>query len=72
MDTTAILDALRARRDSINEAIAALESLGGALAARRGRKPGPRKGRKRGPMSAETKRLIAAKLKAAWARRKKA
>ena len=62
-----ILGELREERNRIDEAIQALERVGGTP-----RGPG-RRGRRgpRGPMSAETKRLLSERMKQRWAERKK-
>jgi hypothetical protein len=80
MDTSKILTDLRAERDRIIQAIAALESLdsAGSIPARRGRppitasvaQPTPKRGGRR-RMSAAGRARIAAAAKAMWARRKK-
>jgi hypothetical protein len=77
MDTQSILSELRAERDRLEQAIAALEGGNGR---RRGRKPGPvpaaedgrrgRRGRRR--LSAAAKKRISEMMKLRWAERKKA
>jgi len=75
MDTQTILSELRAERDRLDQAIAALEGGNGR---RRGRKPGPvpgngrrgRRGRRR--LSAAAKKRISEMMKLRWAERKRA
>lgn len=71
MDTRKILSELRAERDRIDKAIAALEALDTIAApAARTSKPGP-KPRGRRQMSAEGRRRISEMMKKRWAERKK-
>ena len=72
MNTSKILAELRGERDRINQAIAALESLGsGAASSKSGgaSKGGPRKRRK---MSAEARKRISDAAKRRWAEVRKA
>lgn len=63
MDTQAIIAELQVERDRLDNAIAALRGD------RRG--SGRRRGR-RGPLTAAQRKLISARMKASWAKRKKA
>ena len=75
MDTTRILADLRADRDRIERAIAAIEALDkeGSSTTRAARPSGassPARGRRR--MSPAARKRIAAAMKARWAERKRA
>lgn len=76
MDTTQILSDLRTELKRLDQAIAALESLGstGSTSVRRGRPPvtaAPKKSGRRGLTPAGRRRL-SAMMKARWAARRKA
>lgn len=66
MELNRILSDLKAERDRLDRAIAALE--GGAGNGRRGRRPG-RRGRR--VMSAEARRKIGEAMRKRWAERKR-
>ncbi len=80
MDTKNILSQLRAERDRINQAIAALEtldSIGGRVRRRRGsaaaasaKAPATRRRRRR--MSAAARKRLSEMMKKRWAARKRA
>lgn len=80
MDSTSILAELRAERDRIDQAIAAIEGLNstGNHTARRGRPPAitaqaaPKQARVGRRISAAGRKRIAEAARAMWARRKKA
>jgi hypothetical protein len=67
MSIERILGELRAERDRLDRAIAALDSSGGK--ARNGRRTN---GRRRRHMSADARRRISEMMKKRWAQRKKA
>jgi len=66
MDLEGIVTQLRAERNRLDQAIAALEGT----APRRGRPPKPLAGGKRRVMSAAARKRISAAMKARWAARK--
>jgi len=71
MDTNGILADLRAERDSIDQAISALEAVNSTGRRRAGRPPGAtRKARRRGGMSAAARRKLSRLLKQRWAQGK--
>ncbi len=76
MDTQQIIAALRDEKDRLEQAISALEGVGGR--GRRGRRPGPvpagpgRGRRRRRRLSAAAKQRISEMMKKRWAERKKA
>ncbi len=77
MDTQQIIAALRDEKDRLEQAISALEGVGGGRG-RRGRRPGPvpagpgRGRRRRRRLSAAAKQRISEMMKKRWAERKKA
>jgi len=62
VDTQSIIAELQAERDRLDSAIAAL----------RGNRRGPGRRGRRGPLTAAQRKLISARMKASWAKRKKA
>ncbi len=67
MNLDSILSDLKAERDRLDRAIAALEGAGGTS----GSGPGRRGARRRRTMSAAARKRISAGMKARWAARKK-
>jgi hypothetical protein len=79
MDIQTIVAQLRAERDRLDQAIAALESAGGvSVPVRRGRKPGNRtaataqSAKKHRTFSPEVRKKMAEAQKRRWAERRKA
>lgn len=72
MDTKSILTALRAERDRLNQAIAALESLdsAGSTIVRQAGTTAAKQSRK-GGLTAAGRRRLSAMMKARWAARRK-
>lgn len=75
MDTKAILSSLRAERDRLDRAIAALEegleTSSSASPVRGKAKAAPKKGGRRGPMTEAGRKRLSEMMKKRWAERRK-